>query len=432
MALGQWGFLVSVFVFGAIMNARPAHSEGTSGASAPESQSDASVTFVTEPPGSTIRVNGVQLEGRTPLTLSLASGQATVEFKPPREGFQTVRGQYSWRAGESKQIFCKLPVAYGDIRITTPRQWKSLEIDRLAFSAKADLWNRVQAGRHTILALDGRYFGIARFRVPEGGRQTISLTWSKMSPDPDSFALVQSAKTHVGSAEYSDLNPQRLLRIEAFWIQRYEVTVRQYRECVIDGHCSPPVQGESCNWNTARREDHPVNCVSPLQAAEYAKWFSAHDEFSYRLPTNVEWEYVATAEGKQQYPWGGESPVGRCSTCDRSCVWRWHDTSIDDGWPETAPVGSFKMCTGPDRVYDLIGNVAEWCSTSSPDRYDLRGGSWASPRMLYDPQLPNFKAPRFEDSSTGFRLAATALNLESVWDGSHGNKVLSQNPRSKE
>jgi transposase len=56
----------------------------------------------------------------------------------------------------------------------------------------------------------------------------------------------------------------------------------------------------------------------------------------------------------------------------------------------------------------LIGNVAEWCSTPHQAQYDLRGGSWSSPKTLYDPVLPNLKDSGFRDATTGFRLAATS------------------------
>jgi eukaryotic-like serine/threonine-protein kinase len=144
---------------------------------------------------------------------------------------------------------------------------------------------------------------------------------------------------------------------------------------------------------------------------EYVKWFSNEDEFAYRLPTSVEWEAAATGGGSRVYPWGSDPIPGRCNICDRSCRWLWRDSSVNDHWAETAPVGSFPACAGPEKVFDLIGNVAEWSSIPGTNRHDLRGGSWAAPQTLNDPRSPNLKPSQFSDATTGFRLAASAFDL---------------------
>ena len=226
------------------------------------------------------------------------------------------------------------------------------------------------------------------------------------------FALIFAARSAIGSAAYKNLNPPRKVGVDAFWMQRNEVRVRDYRECVIAGRCRPPARTENCNWTVPGRDEHPINCVSASQAIEYAAWFSAKDEFSYRLPTSIEWEHVATAGGSRAYPWGNSTAAGRCNICDRSCPWKWRDSSVNDGWSTTAPAALFMACASPEGVLDLIGNVAEWCSTIHPERYDLRGGSWGSPKTLYDPVLPNLKDREFQDPTTGFRLAATSTKID--------------------
>jgi formylglycine-generating enzyme required for sulfatase activity len=143
----------------------------------------------------------------------------------------------------------------------------------------------------------------------------------------------------------------------------------------------------------------------------YATWFSLKDDFSYRLPTNTEWEHIATGGGSRAYPRGNSSASGRCNICDQSCAWKWRDSSVNDGWPTTAPAALFTMCASREGVLDLIGNVAEWCSTPTQKLYDLRGGSWGSPKSLYDPVFPNLKDGEFQDATTGFRLAATVIDL---------------------
>jgi len=377
----------------------------------PETEADAVVTFSTEPTGSSISLDGKPLKGRTPITIRLPAGAATVTFQSPREGYKPVSATYSWHSGESLRIEVSLPKAFGYLHVNTTRQWSRIELDGRAFAARAAPWQRVQAGAHLVLAFDGRYLGFAKIRISEGARATVDLTWRKITPDPVLFSLMQTTKTQIGSADYANLNPPRSVDVQAFWIEKNEVSVREYRDCVQARRCSPPISGERCNWNVPGRDDHPVNCVSAVQAVEYAHWFSEKDDFVHRLPTSLEWERAATGTGTRLYPWGMEPAAGRCNICDRSCPWRWRDASVDDHWPETAPIGLFKTCTSPERVYDLVGNVAEWCTTPDRTGYDLRGGSWASPRAFYNPRSPNLKPPQFSDATSGFRLAASAFNL---------------------
>jgi formylglycine-generating enzyme required for sulfatase activity len=372
---------------------------------------DAQITFSTKPPGSSLLIDGKRIRGRTPITLRLAPGPSIVTFVPPGEGYKRVTASYSWQPHETRRVRINLPMSFGSIRVRTGRAWSKLELDKRPAGIRADAWQRIQAGNHIILAFDGRFGGVARFRVPEEGRVSVNLAWRKFSPDPASFAFIAARKAKIGSAEFANLNAPRSVDLAGFWIGRNEVTVREYADCVRAQNCSPPGRGEACNWSVAGRDDHPVNCVSAVQATEYARWFSAQDEFAYRLPTTFEWETTATAGGGREYPWGAGPPGGRCNVCDRSCAWTWRDSTIDDGWPQTAPAGRLKNCSGPEHVYDLVGNVAEWCSIPGSNNYDLRGGSWASPRTLYDPRSPNLKDSRFTDATTGFRLAASPVDL---------------------
>ena len=75
---------------------------------------------------------------------------------------------------------------------------------------------------------------------------------------------------------------------------------------------------------------------------------------------------------------GNDPERARCNGCDRHCRFKhFRSGDVDDGWSETAPVGALDRCRGPAPVYDLIGNVAEWCHNpgKSPE-FSVRGGSW--------------------------------------------------------
>jgi len=401
---------VAVWALAPLLMLSPAVAQTGTTPDAVPAETPVDLTFLSSPTGSSVWMGGKKL-GHTPLKTKLPAGSATLIFRPAVAGYAPQSKSFVWRAGETHRIVVELPMTYGEIRLATARSWTSITFDAQRLAIQPGKWTRVQAGRHRVIAVDGRYAATMAVRIPENGRAQFDLAWRKFRPETDQFFLVRASRSAIGSAAYSNLNPPRKVAVDGYWIQRNEVRVRDYRGCVNAGRCRAPAKAENCNWNVPGRDEHPINCVSASQAIEYAAWFSAKDEFTYRLPTNVEWEHVATAGGSRAYPWGNSTASGRCNICDQSCPWKWRDPSVNDGWSTTAPAASFMACAGPEGVLDLIGNVAEWCSTIHTERYDLRGGSWSSPKTLYDPVLPNMKDREFQDATTGFRLAATAIKI---------------------
>lgn len=167
-----------------------------------------------------------------------------------------------------------------------------------------------------------------------------------------------------------------------------EVTVLAYAACVTGGFCTPPTPNSSvgwyqfCNWKHPEgREQHPVNCVTWDQAASYC---AARGQ---RLPTDAEWEWAARG-GKSawKYPWGDAPPSASIlNACGSECPPSWMKKTGqtrtplyvgNDGYPETAPVGSFPGTWMG--LLDLGGNVAEWTSGEAENANEriLRGGNW--------------------------------------------------------
>lgn len=160
-----------------------------------------------------------------------------------------------------------------------------------------------------------------------------------------------------------DERPQRKVRLAAFRVDRFEVTVGDYQACVVDGACSAPAAKQGCA--PSRPGDrHPVNCVSWTQASEYCAWRKA------RLPTEFEWERAARGRTGRPFPWGAEPP-----NCERAALRDEGDGTLC-GNSGPVVVGAHLAGATPEGIHDLAGNVQEWTA----DWYDANSSSPAPRR----------------------------------------------------
>jgi formylglycine-generating enzyme required for sulfatase activity len=127
---------------------------------------------------------------------------------------------------------------------------------------------------------------------------------------------------------------------EPFWIDVYEVTNQQY--------------GSSGAW---AGDDLPREQVSWIEAVSHCQRRGG------RLPTEAEWEYAARGPDGLTYPWGNDFKRSLLNSCDSSCEWNMIGSRIDDGYPNTAPVGSYPAGASWIGAMDMSGNVWEWTSS---------------------------------------------------------------------
>ena len=138
------------------------------------------------------------------------------------------------------------------------------------------------------------------------------------------------------------------------------------------------------------RMNHPVVHVCWKDAKAYADWAGK------RLPTEAEWEFAARAGfARKKYVWGDEPPgeeeKWRCNIWQGSFPWQ---NTINDGHFHTAPV----KCYPPNAfgLYDVAGNVWEWCSDWYRPDYYLAGPRLnpAGPDASFDPMERNPQLPK--------------------------------------
>lgn len=157
--------------------------------------------------------------------------------------------------------------------------------------------------------------------------------------------------------------PQHEVIISPFWIDQNEITNEQYRACVESGNCSEPMackKGEP-TYQDPEKNDHPVVCVSWEEASNYCSWVGG------RLPSEAEWEYAFRGEESFIFPWGDDFIGSNLNYCDVNCEQGHADPDYDDGYPRTAPVGSFPEDSSWAGLEDLSGNVSEWVRDWSGD-----------------------------------------------------------------
>ncbi|MDD5224942.1 MAG: formylglycine-generating enzyme family protein [bacterium] len=150
--------------------------------------------------------------------------------------------------------------------------------------------------------------------------------------------------------------PDRAVYLDAYYIDKYEVTVSEFEKCVIAGKCEAPVSKNEmwpCNRAYPDRGNHPINCVVWSQAQAYCEWAGK------RLPTEAEWEKAARGTDGRIYPWGNQE-----ASCNYAVMSIEEDYGCDRY--STWPVGSKPAGASPYGVMDMAGNVSEWIS----DWYD--------------------------------------------------------------
>jgi formylglycine-generating enzyme required for sulfatase activity len=229
----------------------------------------------------------------------------------------------------------------------------------------------------------------------------------------------------------SSARPQHLAELPTFRIGRYPITNLQYLRFMAAGGYDEPRWWLPDGWQWRDQKsatapafwgdalfnwpEQPVVGICWYEAAAYAAWWSERTGRPFRLPSEAEWERAARGLDGRLWPWGQDFEPG-------------HGNTAEEGYGRPTAVNAYADGATPEGVFDLAGNVWEWCRTrwgrawqtleyrypydATDGREDegrrfargMRGGSWFDSWVQAAAPNRGRYLPGSRGSNIGFRL----------------------------
>ena len=188
---------------------------------------------------------------------------------------------------------------------------------------------------------------------------------------------------------FGDERPQHEVNVPPFFIGKYPITQSQWKEIAATAKIDIDLETNPSNF---KGDELPVERVNWYQATEFCKRLSRETKREYRLPSEAEWEYACRAGTTTPF-YFGETITGELANYNAGYTYA--GEAEGEYRQQTTPVGQFSP--NAFGLYDMHGNVWEWCADTWHDNYDgaptdgsvwiekgnssrstLRGGSWGS------------------------------------------------------
>lgn len=209
--------------------------------------------------------------------------------------------------------------------------------------------------------------------------------------------------------------PESVKKVDEFFISKYPVTNMQFQYFVDDqgGYAEPrwwAFSEQARKWHAEhkkprnaqfRGDERPRETVNWYEATAFCLWLSERLDLKITLPTEWEWVRAARGDDNRAFPWGDEVDMDACNTSESKIKM-------------TTSVTRFIKGVSPYGVYDMAGNVWEWCLNTANHDTDLdchgetkravQGGSYLGPIDRAQISFGYYIHPRAAFGSVGFRL----------------------------
>ncbi|MBY8281424.1 SUMF1/EgtB/PvdO family nonheme iron enzyme [Vibrio fluvialis] len=328
-----------------------------------------------------------------------------------------VDSQYCFAPGENAQTSKQKEVAWVNLAIRSNQYNDKVSVDGVSYGS-TPVEIMLPVGNHMITVEKEGYRSFHQELSINSDHTLRAVLREQANILKQGFKFADSLKGNIKAPEMITLvsgeyllgeNASRQVRLDhAFAVSATPITVGEFETfvnqtgyqtdaelqnvciAVNNSEVTPIPDSYWRNPGFKQSAQSPAVCISQNDANAYAHWLSKQTGFTYRLPSEDEWEVAARSGSKTSYWWGDNFGSGQANT-------GWGGTPWSN--KSTSPVRSFE----PNRLgfYDVVGNVWQWTNDA---RGLAKGGAWSFSPEMAKAESELFISPSAAANYVGFRI----------------------------